>query len=391
MNEKNIILQIDSNKITLENLDNGVYKYEFVKSLSNVNSEADILPLCITQPAHIPCQYQLEDDLVVLTYQIDEKYSNFDNLRDKATYEKLHILKNIKKIIENRELGYTYILHPDNIVYDDNYLPLTVYVGFQDIFYPLSQNDEDILYQYKCLVTYLFEVKYDFDSLYNGGLDILNKTKFLQKIYECSTIEDLVTLLEDSFIKENETFHKTNKVVSANKYNLFRTFSIAGIAVSVVALALLANAYMRTIPYTNRMNEASYAFVSQDYGKVVSTLRNDNASALPVTQKYMLAYSYIIAEPMNETSRKSALSVISTKSDEAYLTFWIYIGQENYVDAIELAKELSDLRLQYHAYYRAIEIIKNDQNMSGSTKEEKINTYEEQLGQVEERLFGNEE
>jgi uncharacterized membrane protein YukC len=94
---------------------------------------------------------------------------------------------------------------------------------------------------------------------------------------------------------------------------------------------------------------------------------------------------------MNELTRASALDMISISIDELYLEFWIHIGQENYERAIEIAQELDDIRLLYHAYFRAIEIIRDDREMPGALKDELMSRYRNLLEEVERTLFGEED
>jgi type VII secretion protein EssB len=389
MNE-NITLKLADDTIELEVLENQTYQYEIKKALSNINDEYDLMALTDKNLNHLACTYEVTKEDVIITYATIEKYSSFSKLKNKTTHDKLHVLKNIVKFIKTRDDGYTYILHPDNIVYDDNFMPLFIYVGLKDILEPLRQDDEELLHQSKCLIVSLFDKKYDFNALYSGGLDLVNKTKFFEKIINATSLDELKEVLEDSFTTETQSYENTNTIVSKNKYNIYKVLAITGVIVSLVLAALAGHAYLRTVPYANRMNEASHYFVAGNYGGVISTLRHENISNLPITQKYMLAHAYVIAEPMNERTRESVLSVLSTSSDELFLEFWIYIGQEDYERAIEIAQELSDLRLLYHAYFRAIEIIRDDREMSGAQKDELMSMYQNLLDEVEESLFGEE-
>lgn len=387
---KNIKLEYNNENIELKYIGDNQYTYEFIKSLSKVKDSTDLLPLTIEQPSHLKTTFKIEGDLVKLNYQLNEDMKEFSNLKKQENYQKLHVLKNISKIIDNRNQGYTYILNPANIFYDSNNIPSVLYVGYVNLLLPFKQEESDLVFQYKCLVTYLFDDKYSFSGLYNGGLEILKKTTFLNEIYEASSIIEIQDILEAAFKKERDVYFSHNSIVNKSKYNILKFTSIIAIIAFAISLVFTVIAYFNILPFNKQMNEASYQYVSNNYGKVISTLKDENPNSLPQAQKYMLAYSYIKGEIMNEKSKNSAIAAISTKSDASYLLFWIYIGRANYEKASDIAKELNDLKLEYHASYRAIEIIKQDKNLSGAQKQELLSKYEEQLKKVEKKLFKKE-
>jgi type VII secretion protein EssB len=237
----------------------------------------------------------MKDDVITLTYTLKENDIFLDNLRKSSNHDKLHVLKNIKDLLESRDAGYTYYLHPNNLVYDDNFLVSSIYVGYRNLIEPFTQDDEELLYQYKCLVASYFNKKYDFDDLYNSSLDVLSKTKFLEQVIQTTSIDELANLLEENFKKEVNNYELGNIIVRKSKYSTYKVLSLLGIIVSVISITLVVNAYVRVIPYENRMNEAVQAFVGGNYGRVISVLRNENIENLPVAQKYMLARAYLVA------------------------------------------------------------------------------------------------
>lgn len=366
------------------------YEYSFQKSLSNINNISDILPLIIDSKFHVKCNYTENNDEVILSYEIKDSLSKFDNIENYKLHQKLRVLRNVGLIFDGIDSGYTYSINPKNLLIDDNNLVKAIYVGFSDTLTPLSQTNEEVIRQYKCLITCVLE-NHEFEYLLNGGLEIVKKTKFLDRVFNAGNIEEIIEMLEESFKKEEEIFKSDNVTVNKIKYSFYKRFSIISTIGFAICAIVAVYFSLLVIPGKNQLNDASTYFVSDDYGKVINTLRDEEVENLPVAQAYMLAYSYIQLEPLSDENKESALNSISVKSDRRYLNFWIYLGMEDYEKAISLSKELTDLQLQYHATYRAIDIIKKSTDIDGETKDQLLGQYNTSFESLEEQLFPEEE
>ncbi|MGL4383004.1 MAG: type VII secretion protein EssB [Bacilli bacterium] len=384
-------LVIENNEVKLK-YEDGSYTLSFLKSLSNVKNSADLLPLILKQSYHTDVSYDLKDDMVYLKYKLKTDDQSFNNIKNELFYNKLQILRNTYFIISDLEdNGYTYYLNPTNLVYDDNWHPSIIYVGYRNLLSPLDQSEVDLLRQYKCLCIQTFDTKYDFDSLYNGTLETIKKSTLVTKIDQANTIVELHDILNELYHLEKKKFTSKMKLVSRQSNTTLKIVSTISIVLTLISIVVVANAYLKTIPYLEKMNVVATNFISNDYGKVISNLKDKKPKDLPAAQQYMLAYSYILSEPLNEESKASALKSISAKSDERILSYWIYLGREDYQQALNLSKELTDLNMQYHASFRALEIIKNDKSISGSEKEELLTKYQAEFDKLEETLFGEED
>lgn len=362
------------------------YTYVFQKSLSNVRTTSDILPLMVENIAHVHTEYTIESDDITLRYTPKADHVPFINIHKSERYERLQILKNARTLLESAEKGYTYVLHPLNLFYDDNKMLAAMYVGYDQTLPPIEQSEHDLVRQYQCLVMSTLDTKYDYETLYNGAIDFAKKTPFLQRLYEIKTIQEAITLVEEAYFKEKEVFHQHHRVVTKTSYASYRIIGIVAAIVATLVVIPLIYTVFYSIPTQERYLEASSAFVSGNYGKTTTILRNDAPEQLPQATKYILSYSYLEEEPMSEVNKKSARKTLSIKSDDRILEYWIYLGREDYKKAMNYALELNNDQFKYHAAYRAVEIISDSTSLSGEEKQEELKKYTEERDRLDKEL-----
>ncbi|MBO1913352.1 hypothetical protein J4G37_52150, partial [Microvirga sp. 3-52] len=123
---------------------------------------------------------------------------------------------------------------------------------------------------------------------------------------------------------------------------LFKQLSIMMIALSLILTAPLAYFSFVKMPYQNKLLAAHHDFLASDYGKVISDLEGQKAEKLPNSTKYILAYSYIDVEDLNDAEKSVIMKNISLKSDSNYLLYWIYNGRGKLEESMDLAKYMDD-------------------------------------------------
>ncbi|MEC2496769.1 type VII secretion protein EssB/YukC, partial [Bacillus cereus] len=79
---------------------------------------------------------------------------------------------------------------------------------------------------------------------------------------------------------------------------------------------------------------------------------------------------------------------ISLKSDEKYLLYWMYNGKGNFDKSLDLAKTLDDPQLIMYGLVKQIESLKNNPDLSGEERDQKLKTYEQQLDEYKKK-YGN--
>lgn len=385
--EERILKEIKLNtfSVQLEETQKGVYTYNFQKSLTNIKTESELLPLIADISGLAPSSYTIDNDSVVLKYETFPNSVVFTSFKNKKLHEKLQVLKNVRHIYASFKKGYTHILHPNNLFIDDNHVPYVLYRGYQDVMEPLMQTDDDFIRQYQSLIFSLLDTKYDFEALYNGALEYTKKTAFLEKVYSAKTIEEIAEIVAEAYHSEKIKYEKIHFDAVKSRYRLFRTFGIIGTLATVIFASIIGWMFLMKIPKDERMAKASGYYAAEKYSEVISVLSHDEVSNLPKSHQYMLAKSYLDQEAMSNENKAEAKKVLTYDSDPRVFEFWIKLGRDDYKSAISIAKDLESPSYTYIATFKAVKIISKSTG-NGDQKEKDLETYKKEVSKYEEQL-----
>ncbi|MGL4662556.1 MAG: type VII secretion protein EssB [Culicoidibacterales bacterium] len=378
-------LKLNTLSVELEEVSKDMYIYTFQKSLSNIRTESELLPLVADVPGLSDSKYEIENDLITLTYYTRPNSVAFVQYEQKLLHEQLHVLKNIGNLYTSHLKGYTHLLHPNNLYVDDNNIPYVLYRGYVDVMEPLEQVEGDLVRQYQALVFSLFDLKYDFESLYDGALEFVKKTSFLEKVYNAQTMQELQDVIAISYHQEKERYERNHIAILKNRYRVFQNTGILAMILAVIMVIPLSWMLLAKGPFDDKMATASGYYAAERYGDVVSTLSRENVNVLPLAQKYMLARSYLELEPMSNQNKTSAKKSLTYDSDPRVFQFWISLGRDDYKMALDVAKSMNIDAYGYVASFKAVEIIKRSTG-SGEQKERDLKIYEDEVRKYEEKI-----
>ncbi|MGE6260580.1 type VII secretion protein EssB [Heyndrickxia sporothermodurans] len=327
----------------------------------------------------VPVEISKEDDLLTFTFTVNQDSKKWDDICKLSRNDKLRLLCNVARFRKLLTSRITFFLHPDNLIFDENLIPSLVYRGIREIVPPYEINQETFLLQYKCLAIALFSKKYSFEDLYSGSWKNAKDTEFERQIGEVEDCDELIKLLENHYIKEKIEYEKNMQTVPKKRFRLFKQLSFIVIALAVIlAIPLIYFSFIKA-PFQEHLLEAHRHFLALDYGKVINDLQGEKPEKLPDSAKYILAYSYVKSEPLNESEKEVIMKNVSLKSDENYLLYWIYNGRGDFESSVDYAKNIDDPVLIMYSIVKKIEKAKNDPELSGTEKEEAVQKYQEQL------------
>ncbi|MDM5191261.1 type VII secretion protein EssB [Bacillus hominis] len=381
-------IQLDSMQYLFETTEH-IRKLKLSKSQTRVKDIRQLELITGRSNFFVPATVEDHEDMFTFEFDVKGYTKEWEDVQKLGKNDKLRLLLNVARFQECLQTRKTFFLHPDNLVFDDNYMPYLVYRGIRDIVPPYRLDDEKFLRQYKCLVVALFSKKYSFDELYSGSLNNAKDTAFERNVVEVSTFDDLVKLLNDHYRREQTTTEKNMQLVSKKRFRLFKQLSILMIVASIVLAVPLGYFSFVKMPYQNKLLEADKNFLATDYDKVISTLKEQDPEKLPDASKYVLASSYVKAEKLTDDQKAAIMKNVSLKSDKNYLLYWIYNGRGDFSKSLDLAKYIDDPQLIMYGLIKQIEQAKNDPKLTGSTREEKVQKYQQQLEDYQKKYNTN--
>lgn len=360
-------------------IENNQWKLTLPKSQTKVNDVRQLDLMLHPSDFFTKSTVQEKEDAFLLTYEVVKDNKSFEQVKKLNRNDKLRLLCNIGKLESYLTSRITFFLHPDNMVFDDNLMPLVIYRGVREIVPPFRLYEDDFLKQYKCLIIALFSKKYSFDQLYNGSLQHAKDTEFERKINEITDLNQLKEYLFQIYQDEQRRTERTMEIVPIKRFRLFKQLSIIMTVLSIlITIPLIYFVFIKT-PYQENVLASHGEFLANDYGGVISTLQQEDPEKLPMDTKYILAQSYINVENLSDQEKEIILKNISLKSDENYLLYWIYNGRGWFDESIEKAKYMDDPQLVMYGLIKKMEQAKNNPNLSGTEREELVNELQKEL------------
>ncbi|MDG3131461.1 type VII secretion protein EssB [Streptococcus suis] len=329
------------------------------------------------------------DDIVIESILDDDSY-DWTVVESLHTEEKLRHLLNIGTIYDALETTkYSYHLSPELIVFNRNAEPLLIFKGVKGQVPPYeSMTKERFEESFKAMIISLLDKKFSYAGLMDGKLPFYKGNLFCESIAKAETLEDIQELLSQKYEEEKhynqENFSRIgNQFISRLKLTTIITSGIAICSLLGVLYFLLF-----AMPYQEMISELRLAFINQDYSKVVSTVKTTDVKTLDKNDKYIVAYSVIMTEPLTE-EQKSELSKISVQSNEDYLSYWALIGQTKIDEAMNIASYLDDPQLMMYGLTKKIDDVQRDPNLTSEKRTEELNNYKSKLEELKKTYLSS--
>jgi len=376
MNDKTIEIE----DVTLQfRKEKGSWQLTMPKSQTNLKDIKQMDLLKETSDYFAPLQAEEQEDAYLLHYSVEEHWKSWENIRKLPTNEKLRLLNNTAKLEQFLSTRITFSLHPELILFNENLMPVITYRGMRNLVPPFEFDEAVFLKQFKCFIIAIFSKKYTFEQLYNGSLRNAEETEFQRQVRDMEDLTQLKAFLRESYMKEQEKTEQTMSVVPLKRFRLFKQLAIIMIVVSVLLAAPLAYYGFVKSPYQDNLLEAHGQYLSNNYGAVISTLRGEDPENLPFRTKYILADSYINVEQISDREKEVILRNVSLRSDQDYLLYWIYNGRGEFEESMEKAKYIDDAVLIMYGLIQQIEEARNNPELTGSERDERLNELQDEL------------
>src|SRR5699024_3012876 len=120
------------------------------KSQTRITNHLQLGLLKETSDFFVPMEITENEDVYTFSYLVDPKMKKWKDLEGLGINEKLRLLSNIARLQKYISTRKTFFLHPDNLVFNDNLMPLIVYRGVRNLVPPYEMDEEQFFKQFKC-------------------------------------------------------------------------------------------------------------------------------------------------------------------------------------------------------------------------------------------------
>lgn len=324
-----------------------------------------------------PCTLDQKEDEYVLNFRFDGM-TPFSEIKKLPTSEKYRALANCAEL-EKLRMEYYFSMEPENLIYDINLKPCII---MRDA----PQGNDNFIEEYKALVGEILYPRYKFADYYLGGKDLYKKKAVLRQVAEQETVEDLSAFLLTQYSKESD-YLKQHKLLVTKKSAI-----AARIAIPVLSAALIVFCvkgyfvFLQDIPYKNSLIQANSTYIAEDYLGTQRALSMIGIDKLPLSEKFILAKSYVITESLTAEQKENVLAGITLKTDERVLDYWIELGRLNFTGANDYAKRLGDDELLLFALIKESASIKDNASLAGEEKATRVKELESQIKTLSEQM-----
>lgn len=358
-----------------------------VKKYNMVAREGEYDRLCERQEGFLACYVEEKEDELEFTYNT-QHVKSLNQIRKDDKLKQMVVLENIKRLQDLRN-KYSFSMTPDNLYYD---MKGNVYVMHKDfVSKDYSGKQEHFMEEYKSLIGFVVQKRYGYEDYLEGGQTLLRKDKFLNKIYEAETIDDLLTVLEmqyDDILQDRNVRYIEVKRATHKRRSLYIVFSAM---VMIILLGALLYLYFYKIEEQNNMLEVYGDYLVEDYVALIDASKTIHIENLDSRQKYVLAVAYVKSEDLTAEQKDNILMLLLPEGDEQTLEYWIALGRENIEEAENIAMQRSDDELLLYAYLKEKQQLEENTELTGVQKNEEITELQKKIDSLAEQYSGEEE
>lgn len=325
----------------------------------------------------LDAKLSIEQDHYILEFDLADTRP-LDSVDNMMTYEKYTVLYNAGNL-QGLAGEYSFSMEPSNLY-------LTSGLGVRILERQIKTPEDSFLSKYKAFIGSILQPAYTYQDYLNGGKDLFDQDDLLKQISVAETTDAIQSLLSKSRDVEIEKNFSRYEYVDRKRVKLLKrlvpilaVFMLAGFAVAGYSF-FIKGAMDGTII------EANNQYIRGDYGKVMEAIKDADLEKLPQETKYVAAQSAVLNENISEEQKKNILKAMNVNTNDKVFDFWICIGRDEPSEALEVAKSLNSLELQYYAIASYIRKVEKDANMSGSKKEKLLGELNQQREEWEKEL-----
>ncbi len=358
-----------------------------VKKSSMVVREGEYSRLCEKQDGFLACDIEEMEEELQFTYNTHH-VKPLRELRKDDKLKQMVVLGNIKDIQALRS-RYSFSMDPDNLYYD---MKGNVYVMHRDIVSKdYSGKQEHFIEEYKSLIGYVMQRRYGYEDYLEGGQSLLKKDKFLNKIYEAETVDDLLVILETQYdnIMEDRNIRYIDVKRATHKHRSI--YIVLSSIMITILLGGLLYLYFYKVEEQSNMLDVYGDYLVEDYVALIDASETIRVENLDSRQKYVLAVAYVKSEDLTAEQKDNILTLLLPEGDEQILEYWIALGRGNVGEAENIAMQRSDDELLLYAYLKEKQQLEGNTELTGTQKNEAITELQNKIDSLAEQYSVEEE
>ena len=331
------------------------------------------------------------DDLIVDCLLPEDGYQ-YEAVRQLELATRCRFLLNLATVQEELAEGlFTFEMKPDSFSFTRNGMPIFRFGGIRGKLPPYEgMTEADFLSSYQAYCVAVLDPKTSFETLAEGKLAFYKGNLLAEKIVQATDINAIQDLLKEAIQAEKSRIESDEIQVNRQQYVLVRWVMGISLIVSLMCLAFASYWFLWAIPLQSRVSDIRMAFIKQDYSEVVSLSRGLDSRYIGQEDKYLMAYSVVMTEPLT-LDQKTQLLSMSMQSNEAYLRFWIAIGQEDINEALNIASYLNDPQLTLYASTKKIDELQRNPNLAADERTTQIESVQNKIDGLVSQYFSSEE
>lgn len=283
----------------------------------------------------------------------------------------------VDKLLDLEALKYKYdfSLEPNNILVEENLNPKIL---VRDL---INKNENNISFIDKivALLATLVNPKYSYEDYLQGGKDLLLKNQITKKFLDCDSCEDIKKIIKEQINEQNNLIKNKFTLIPKKRLHFFKSICLLFLLLIIV---LSGVGIWQTYRLQNEKlyNQIQSAYINKQYVQTFEILGNKKVDSIPNEILLILAESSINLQPINEINKNKLLNSLSLENTELS-KYWIYIEQDKFKEAEDIAYNLNNKDFLIFAYLKEIDYI-NQSDKTIEEKQEEVNKLEGKLKEL---------
>ncbi|WP_353854671.1 type VII secretion protein EssB [Bacillus sp. Bos-x628] len=364
----------------------GTYTFIFQRETIKLLDGLEAAPIKDINPS-FKKEIQLTEGEVIISIEPPSAYQEFRFIHAKDEKSKwIFSYQLVDAVCKHDVKRLHLIVSPENIVFHQGLAPAFLHYGVKESIPPYETDSNRLLREVKAVVLRVVDHEYEFKE-YLTYHDTLKLSELAKEISETASLEELLHLIQ-SKIEAIETKEKTLLSIPKKKRKIERYIGLGLIVLLVPALVYTIYSLFFAMPKQEAYVEANKYYLNKQYSQVIDTLEKYPANQMPVSLQYELAISYVQTNQGNlllDQHKKEITDTYTLQTDPQYFLFWIYIGQGNSKEALDIARVLGDDRYIFTALVAYRNEIQNDDSLSAEEKQKQLDPIIKEMAKYEEK------